>query len=67
MARALNDLFAAMDNETNRSENIFKVNYLEQNTVIFDRDKTRSFLYLLSKSNLTYQLLKGYTIVFGDI
>ena len=29
MARALNDLFAAMDNENNRSENIFKVSHFE--------------------------------------
>ena len=30
MARALNDLFAAMDNENNKSENIFKVTNLNQ-------------------------------------
>ena len=35
MARALNDLFAAMDTENNKSENIFKVNHLERYTLIF--------------------------------
>ena len=35
MARALNDLFAAMDTENNKSENIFKVNHLERYTFIF--------------------------------
>ena len=67
MARALNDLFAAMDNENNKSENIFKVINLNQFCVHDKLKENNKPWNFTCKINLVYYFLKGYIILFGDI